>query len=366
MEKPAPPGHSNIPKLLQLPRELRDRIYSYVFAQTRLAFGKRHVSRRQTITIKPIPRVIAILGTCRQINEEARDVCLGEVLLVFESLESVLDKLSVLPSTTLSKIRHVRTNGQPLMLSPPRTSGRIPYRVASVFQLLPSLQLHTLTILGSPSGPAAYDTLHELIQHGGGWRLLQFIAPNSTMLCFKKFGLLDREHRRAPQPSTWNDVLQQRDGVRSGPSVTLYRSTQRRSPGSVFNPRSREVFEQTVSTPQELETYGLEVDAELLPAAERDKEFLFIVRRGRSADISVAIAQDEPPSSKDDLRQWANGMTWAEIKRKYTAPPVYESEDEDDYFAKHFSDGEEIVVDTYNSVDEYVWPNYRSIRPYLW
>jgi hypothetical protein len=103
---------------LQIPRELRDKIYFCLFASTRITFGKRNTSQSTTKTMKPAPNALVILRTCRQINQEAGPLWLGHVLFNFENPEDLLDKLSTLPSITLSQIRHVRTGGRPLMLQP--------------------------------------------------------------------------------------------------------------------------------------------------------------------------------------------------------------------------------------------------------
>jgi hypothetical protein len=72
-------------------------------------------------------------------------------LFSFETPEDMLDKLSPLPSATLSKIRHVRTGGRPLMLLPIEDDDEVYYRLVWVLKLLPALRLDKLTVLGSSS-----------------------------------------------------------------------------------------------------------------------------------------------------------------------------------------------------------------------
>ena len=98
-------------KFLLLPRELRFQIYNYLFASTRLTFGKKLVSCSERRAMKPAPNSLAILRTCRQINLEARAFWLGRVLFNFECVESLLDKLSAQPSSIVGQIRHLRING---------------------------------------------------------------------------------------------------------------------------------------------------------------------------------------------------------------------------------------------------------------
>src|SRR2546429_1002562 len=190
--------------LLQLPRELRDQIYTCLFASTRITFGERN-SRITTKTMKPAPNSLAILRTCRQINQEAGALWLNHVLFNFENPEDLLDKLSTLPSTTLSQIRHVRTGGRPLMLQPIGDDDDVYYRLVWALKLLPGLRLNTLTVLGSSGGEIAYDTLEGLIKYGNGWKELHFITPNSTMLGFAKVVMFMADpYWRKPQPSTWD------------------------------------------------------------------------------------------------------------------------------------------------------------------
>lgn len=299
--------------------------------------------------MKPAPNSLAILRTCRQINQEAKALWLGLVLFSFEKVEAMLDKLSTLPLTTISEIRQVRVGGRPLILQPIDYDDDVFYRLVWALKLLPGLRLDKLTVLGSSSGVIAYDTLGGLINYGNGWSELHFITPNSEMLGFAKLDMLLADpYWRKPQPSTWNDILLRRDGPNSGASVTIYRSTQSNSPGAVVNPRTRQLFEQK-STLQNLADFGVAEDRVLLSESEASKELLVVVKRGRHADIAE---RDSPPYLFEDIREWAHGLTWAEIQRgRYVFSS--EDEDEDDAFIGRFRD---IETDRYDAVDEYSWP----------
>jgi hypothetical protein len=335
---------------LQIPRELRDKIYFCLFASTRITFGKRNTSRITTKTMKPAPNALAILRTCRQVNQEAGPLWLGHVLFNFENPEDLLDKLSILPSITLSQIRHVRTGGRPLMLQPSGEDDDVYYRLVSALKLLPGLRLDKLTVLGPSGGGIAYDTLEELVKYGNGWRELHFITPNSTMLGFAKMDIFVADpYWRKPQPSTWDEIVRQRDGANSGASVIVYRSTQSDAPGTVTNPRTRQIFEQKLSSSKDLEKFGVTGDKELLEGKGKGKELLVIVKRGRAANIAE---QDRPPYTLEgDIRQWAHGMTWAEIRRQCF--DFLADDEEDDNFRKEEDD--EVEVDNYKKVDEYEW-----------
>jgi hypothetical protein len=337
--------------LLQLPRELRDQIYTCLFTSTRLTFGERAISRIEAKTMKPTPNALAILRTCHQINQEARPLWLGQVLFCFENPEDLLDKLSALAPAILSQIRHVRTGGRPVMLQPIGDDDDVFYRLVWVLKLLPGLQLDKLTVLGFSSGEIAYYTLEGLAKHGTGWRELHFITPNSAMLGFGRRNIFMADpFWRRPQPGTWNDILFQRDGADSGASVTVYRATQSDVPGAVTNPRMRQIFEQKLSPLENLENFGLTEDNELLAENEKGKELLVILKRGRSANI---VERDGPPyESEDDIRQWAHGMTWAEIRCQCT-DFVGSSEDEEDDFL--MGRDQEHEVDSYDEIDEYEW-----------
>lgn len=224
------------------------------------------------------------------------------------------------------------------------------YRLAWALKLLPGLRLDKLTVLGSSAGEEAYDTLEGLIKYGNGWKELHFITPNSMMLGFAK---MDRfmvdPYWRKPQPSAWDEILRQRDGANSGASITIYRSTQADAPGTVTNSCTRQIFEQKVSSPEDLQQFGVTGDEELLAEKEKGKELLVIVKRGGAATIAE---QDRPPYREEwDIRQWAHGMTWAEIRRHCIDFIIIEGEDDEYLMGKD----EEVEVDSYKEVDEYEW-----------
>jgi hypothetical protein len=340
--------------LLQLPGELRNQIYNCLFASTRLTFGERSTGRITHKTMRPAINSLAILRVCRQINQEARSLWLGETLFSFAHVEDLLDKFSTLPSSTLSQIRNVRTRGRPLILQPTGGHHDVYYKLAWALELLPGMSLDNLTILGSPSGVISYDTLEGLIKHGNGWRELHFITTNSEMLGFAKAPTFIAEpYWRKPQPSTWNDILLRRDGANSGASVTIYRSTQSHSPGTVIDPRTRQIFEQKVPSPKDLETFGVAKDKQLLAEDEIGKKFLVVVKRGHGAKIGE---QNTPPYNS--MGNTRHGMTWAEIKRQridFSIPPIPRDDDDegDCYFLAEGYKNDE--VDDYIGVDDYVW-----------
>ncbi|KAF2496299.1 hypothetical protein BU16DRAFT_609075 [Lophium mytilinum] len=314
-EKPQlPPADTqSSSRLMQLPGELRNQIYKHLFSSTRLTYGDRRTGRISSVKMKSALNSLAILRTCRQVHREAATLWPGLVLFNFEDVDALLDRLSPLPAETLSKIRYVRTRGHTLMLLPVGEEYNIYYRLAESLKLLPGLRLDTLTVLAPAHGTIAYDTLDGLINRGNGWKELHFITPNSEMLGFAKVEMFMMDpYWRKPQPSTWESALLKRDSIigSTKATVTIYRSTQADASGSIINPHTRKLFTQPVPRNQDHPDFGVAADDALL--AEK-KELLVIAKRGQGADIAE---QTEPPFGTNDIREWAYGMTWAEIRRQ--------------------------------------------------
>ena len=159
-------------RLLELPRELRNEIYSWVLASTRVTFGEMPgVDCGITPTInKSRLYSLALLYTCHQVKVEIGTNWIGWVLFNFQSPESLLDTLTGPPTAQVTAVRHIRVNGLPVMLSLPHDD--IYYRLAWTLKLVPHLQLDPLTVLGGGAHdislcPAQvdYHTLDELIKY---------------------------------------------------------------------------------------------------------------------------------------------------------------------------------------------------------
>ncbi len=293
--------------------------------------------------------MLALLRVCRQIYKEGKSFWLGRVLFNFEDVESLLDKLSQLLVATLSQIRHVCTRGHTLMLSPPDSDDDVFYRLVWALKLLPGLQLETLTVLGQSQGLMNYDTLEGLIKHGDGWKELHYITRDSTMLGFKRRDMFTaKSYWRRPQPTTWNTILLARDGVDHKSTVTIYRSTQSKSPGTVMNTATRQIVDQI--PPPDLETFGIEEDPQFVREGEEEKELLVVVKRSCDADIRQ---HDVAPFTDEDIRQWAEGMTWQQIRIVAICCLYYQDKDND--FSFEDTDSKNIKVDKYSNVNDYVW-----------
>ncbi|ODH12899.1 hypothetical protein ACO22_07805 [Paracoccidioides brasiliensis] len=178
---------------------------------------------------------------------------------------------------------------------PPHRSGyndeAVRYEVPMILKLLPRLRLDTLTIIADAEPEFAYFTLEMFLSEGHGWKTLRFITPMSSIFSFDPLppphALSDEVwFQRKSQPMAWHESLLLRDGLDSGASVVIYRSTCPGVPGSVLDPSRRERFGQTAPCPEPLEKFGTTENEGLLADNERLRETLTIVKRGRSADIS--------------------------------------------------------------------------------
>ncbi|KAJ7142950.1 hypothetical protein C8R44DRAFT_827603 [Mycena epipterygia] len=343
---------------MQLPLELRLEIYSHFFFSTRLAWGERALGRTERQRITHAPNALALLRTCRQVRAEVRTTWLQQVLFSFESPEAMLDKLANIPTTTLKLIRHARVSGTPLMLS--WEDDSVYYRTSQALKLLPGLALERLTVLGVRGPEVRYDTLDKLVRHGTGWNELYYLSHDSTFLAYERDWIFEvgapDEYRylRAPQPVSWQRVLDARDGPTSGASVTIYRATVPRQPGAVLHPATRVAFAQTLPAGGDLLTFGKVADSTLMAPGERDKEVLVVVKRGR--DVNYAERKDSPYLEGGDIREDKAGMTWKQIKAEQDR---LHQDDDDDLLLLELGYEEEEeppVVDEYIHVDEYVWP----------
>jgi hypothetical protein len=332
---------------LQLPRELRDQIYDYVLASTRITFG-----RRGDNVVVPRPHALAILRVCRQIHHETHSLWISRILFSFEDTATLLNKLTGLPQGILPQIKNLRMSGRALFLAPGTfVHRREYYSHAWALKFLPELSLDRLTVLGVKDGRENYNVLDDLVKYGHGWRELYFIA-HSSMLGFARLEMnasTGTPLQRKPQPSHWNEVLRRQDGADSQCSVTIYRSvTANSAPGSVMDPKRREIFEQDDSTeeedPTQVAPFGRDEDENLMAEGEAEKEILVIVKRRRDTDIS---GLDKTPYKGADMRQWANGKAWRKIKQEWTLPD-----------AKFVP--KSIEFDNYSDGYDYGWGNQRA------
>jgi hypothetical protein len=315
--------------LLQLPRELRDEIWELAFNSTRLTFGLRNTPRYGERYLKPAPHSLALLRVCRQIHIETRDIWLQRVTFNFEDPQTMLNRLSELPESTVSRIRHLRLIGSPMMRYL-KGFDDLMYRHESIFQLLPALRLDCLTVFAVAAAAPEYDAITNLINRGNGWKELRYVTRSSRMLGFSP----SRSHGsretgdicRQPQPRFWNKRLWNRDGEGSGSIVQVFRSTEENDCTSVLDPDRRESFEQ-IPEEHELQGFGRVDDEELTRGAGARKALLVLVKRGDSVDIT----QKSPGYGKErDMKARFHKRSWRVRKKVIVWTPLDAEKDDDD------------------------------------
>jgi hypothetical protein len=192
------------------------------------------------------------------------------------------------------------------------------YHLEWALKLLPGLHLETLTVFGCTHPHSNYETVGGLIQHGNGWKELHYITEDSDMLAWKGVDL-PKEYggaiRRQPQPGTWQKTLLSRDGADFEATVEIYQANEDKKVGLPFDQNNSCPLVQTVVPPETLETYGLKEDLKLKSSLFVKRELMVVVKRGKGADITE---RDKRPYLEDDIRNQTEGMTWPEIRRKYT------------------------------------------------
>ena len=313
-------------------------------ASTRVSFG-----RKGDNVIKPRPHALAILRVCRQMHHETHALWVSRILFNFEDISTLLNKLTVLPPSTLSQIKTLRIGGRALFLAPGTfVHRREYYSHVWALKFLPELSLDRLTVLGVKDGRENYNVLDDLIKFGHGWRELYFISQDSSIFGFARLDVNASTGvplQRKPQPSYWNEVLQRQDGADSQCSVTIYRSVESDAPGSVMDPKRRKIFEQEVNLteedPTQVSPFGRDEDEQLMADGEVGKEILVVVRRGVNADIS---GLDRSPYKGADMQKWANGKAWRKIKSEWTLPDAKWKP-------------KAIEFDSYSDGDDFRWSN---------
>jgi hypothetical protein len=286
--------HRSCSRLLDLPAELRDEIYSWVLVSTRITYEEVPATTQETgrIEIKSRPQALAILRTCRQINKEIGSRWINWVLFNFKSRRALMDSNMYIPKHHAAAIRHVLVSGPPLM-SNSTDQVNIHYNLELIMMVNSRLQLDTFTVLGGTGiraygkGPAQtdYDEVEDLIKRGTGWKELHYITPDSSMLSFARIDRFGPVYQRKPQPSTWSSLLAQRDGLDSGSSVTIYRSNAIFNRADLAQYYKLATFEQ-VADPQAPDDFAVSEDAFLTAPSEKYVPILVVAKRGRNVDVT--------------------------------------------------------------------------------
>lgn len=306
----------------------------------------------------PAPHGLAILLCCRQAYVEVGKSWVGQVLFCFEDVRAMVDKLADIPLETRSMIRHIRVSDRFTFIDRGNSSRR--YYIYQFLKLLPGLKLDRLTVCGSDWAQESYDILTQLVKYSDGWKELHYKAHNSQLIAYKPVeleGVDMARYLREPQPGGWQRVLEGRDGLDSGASVTIYRSKIPYLDAiepfiSTKGPWVK--FTQALAPDQSIDDYQQEEDAVLMAYGEVRKEMLVVVQRGRGVDYEEK--QGSPYLKAGDIRADFPGMTWAEIKTSG------ERIRHDGIYNYMLSKEKRVdVVDDYTHVDDYVWPcGYKS------
>jgi len=93
----------------------------------------------------------------------------NQILVSFEDIYSLLDKLYSIQASSLSQIRHIRTGGRALFMAPgTQVHRRKNYSHCWALKFFPELSLDRLTVLGVPDGRENYNFLDGLVKYGHG------------------------------------------------------------------------------------------------------------------------------------------------------------------------------------------------------
>ncbi|KAF4439324.1 hypothetical protein FALBO_17371 [Fusarium albosuccineum] len=125
-----------------------------------------------------------------------------------------------------------------------------------------------------------------------------------------------------------------------------------------MNANTRERFEQR--TPEHLatrEAFGITEDAGLVADGERDKEIMFIIKRGTGVDYEQ---KNDSRFIESDIRRDMPGKSWKEIR--YECIDSIFADNDDSLLLSYDEDDEGTAeIDAYDDVVEYMWPPLRFL-----
>ncbi|EEU38720.1 uncharacterized protein NECHADRAFT_83142 [Fusarium vanettenii 77-13-4] len=295
--------------MFRLPQELRLEIYSHLFSSTSLQWTVRKTEQASGPKSTPL-QTLALVRACRRIRDEISDSWISQIHLTFKTPEAMLDVLTELPVSTLSKIRHVQVTAKPVLTeSPPRRDIFCSYFLGSMFKLLPGLRLDTLTVHGTNTVLMCinYLILNHLISGSCGWKELYYITRESAMIGSTIEGIMNR-----PQPENWQRIMNERDGDETKPTVIIYRPNQCVVSSVILDHDACAVWERDMPS-NWLDELPVDTEEEktLFKDEERGEEMMVVVKRGFSVDYEET---EGSPLLEDDIRRDGPGMTWKEIQ----------------------------------------------------
>lgn len=241
----------------------------------------------------------------------------------------MLDKLADIPTALRELIRHVCVRGCQMTIVYDEDDD-CGYDTAQALEMLPGFNLDTLTVVGTGAWShrlEAFYNIDSLIRLSDGWKELHYLADSPEPLAFKVDdynvgpGLVRTDFCPRPQPADWQDILEQRDGQASHPSVAVYQGAAAATPDAAMpalHPCIHNVFARAQITDhlQKVFTRDARFFARLEDAAPITREALFkymllVVRRGVGVDY--AEKEGSPYLRFGDIRKDSRGRTWKEI-----------------------------------------------------
>lgn len=369
--------------LMRLPPELRDKIYFYLFSSTRFMYGQRftlgqkynagqaytRLSNLEPQNFIPPLHGLALLRSFRQVHLEISKAWLDHVIFCFECPSAMLRQLSKLPLDTRALIRHVRIASDALQV--PLSSLEEKEAIKDCFKLLLKMNLNTLTVFGPAIPCWSHEDLNLLIKYGKGWKELRYITRTSAFV-----DTISSDSGNAialpckPQAAAWQRDLEDRDGLISGASVTMYKSTDSNNPLSVMCSTMRTELSYPPTPTTGVDYLEADGNSQSLDLKEDKRGILIVVKRGENADWQgVQRADDQEDEESLDF-PWvrtkdATELTTQDVQRLYTTYDIstidFRKDDLRPIAKMYFNDivdhgSNMIVVDNYKHVDDYAFP----------
>ncbi|KAF7959245.1 hypothetical protein EAE96_002760 [Botrytis aclada] len=342
--------------LLNLPKELRDMIYEHLFDSTRLTFGHRQINCEYR-KVLPARNALAILRVCKQMYQETSNIWINRVLFDFEDNFPLLDKFSLLPFSTISKIRNVRI----------RTHGDEPDAPETVedeeqlhgLQILQGLQLDRLTVV--PAWNDSYTGCTDITQFMNTSFPCKELCYHTPTSCFHENNestSADATDFLTRRINTMADEILARDQFGTPLTIQIHQSSEPNSQrtGAVFKDSAHQVLKEI--------PISKNIDPAMLMACGKaldpNAETLVIFK-------PTATTSTLPDESSEGILKTVDGVqvrkTWRNDFRDHY---VWEAEENKPDMA-NITTGElypwpfemrktHTIIDRYENVNDVIWP----------
>ena len=233
---------------LTLPVEVRIEIYKMVFDSIVLHFPK---------SADDVGSETALLGSCRVIRSESKDLWFQRLTFNFANPRLMLDTIETLPIRDCAQIRHVELVPRTWkILLPSKKSldrafedeilvNKFSADAFEAFDSLPALQVESLVPDYRPL-ETFYTRLFEphalrnFIRFSNGWKNVYLVYPRSNVLINGPCWQSDVRSERDLGTQTLNQLLQEKDGKHSGAQVRIFRPSETIAGDMLYNPKARE------------------------------------------------------------------------------------------------------------------------------